>query len=481
MSKEIRLNAFDMNCVVHQSAGLWTHPRDRADRYARLDYWVEVAQILERGKFDGLFIADVLGVYDVYGGSVDSALKTAAQIPLNDPLLVIPPMAHATHDLGFGVTCTLSFEPPYPFARRMSTLDHLTEGRVGWNIVTGYLNSAAKGVGLDGQTAHDTRYEVADEYMEVMYKLWEGSWEDDAVVRDRASGIFTRPEKVHRIVHEGANYRVDAIHLCEPSPQRTPVLYQAGASTMGREFAAKHAECVFLLGPSKQVVAPRVLDIRERARRYGRDPKEILISTLMTVIPGRNDREAREKYEEYRSYISHEGALTLFSGWTGVDFSRFDLDDSVDYIKNDAINSAVEAFTIADPSKVWTVREIAEFVGIGGMGAIVVGSPKSIADQLQSWIAETDLDGFNLAYAVTPESFSDFVELIVPELQRRGIFKREYRPGTLREKLYGPGRARLPQNHPAAAYRRNAETRTQGAHFPDGPPTAAQIGVRVAG
>jgi FMN-dependent oxidoreductase (nitrilotriacetate monooxygenase family) len=474
MSREIRLNAFDMNCVVHQSAGLWAHPRDRADEYARLDYWIDVAQILESGKFDGLFIADVLGVYDVYGGNVDTALKTAAQLPLNDPVLLIPPMARVTKNLGFGVTCTLSFEPPYPFARRMSTLDHLTDGRAGWNIVTGYLNSAAKGVGLDNQTAHDTRYEVADEYMEVMYKLWEGSWEDDAVVRDRKNRIYTRPEKVHRIVHHGANYRVDAVHLSEPSPQRTPVLYQAGASGAGREFAAKHAECVFLLGPSKQVVAPRVKDIRERARRHGRNPSEILTFSLMTVITGRTDAEAQDKYEEYKSYISHEGALTLFSGWTGVDFAQYDLDDPIEYIKNDAINSAVEAFTIGDPNRVWTVREIAEFVGIGGMGAIVVGSPKSVADQLQSWVAETDVDGFNLAYAVTPETFSDFVELIVPELQRRGVYKREYRPGTLREKLYGPGRARLPENHPAAAYRYNAKTGTAGAGFSGWPSIAAQ-------
>jgi alkanesulfonate monooxygenase len=203
------------------------------------------------------------------------------------------------------------------------------------------------------------------------------------------------------------------------------------------------------------VVGPSVKDIRQRARRHGRDPREILISSLMTVIPGRTDKEAQDKYAEYKSYISHEGALTLFSGWTGVDFARFDLDDPIAYIKNDAINSAVDAFTIADPDKVWTVREIAEFVGIGGMGAIVVGSPKSVADQLQSWVEETDVDGFNLAYAVTPESFADFTELIVPELQRRGVFKREYQPGTLREKLYGPGRARLPDSHPAAAFRHN--------------------------
>jgi alkanesulfonate monooxygenase len=453
MGREIRLNAFDMNCVVHQSAGLWRHPRDRSDQYTNLDYWIEVARILERGKFDALFIADVLGVYDVYGGNVDAALGEATQVPLNDPVLLIPPMARATRNLGFGVTCTLSFEPPYPFARRMSTLDHLTDGRIGWNIVTGYLNSAARGVGMDAQTGHDLRYRIGDEYMEVMYKLWEGSWEDDAVVRDRTSGIFTRPDKVHKVVHEGEYYRVNAIHLSEPSPQRTPVLYQAGASDAGREFAAKHAECVFLLGPSKTVVKPRVADIRARAMGHGRKPNDIFIFTLMTVIVGRTEAEAQAKYEEYRSYISHRGALTLLAGWTGIDFSQYQLDDVLRHVRNDAINSAVDAFTVADPNRKWTVREVAEFVGIGGMGAVVVGSPSSVADQLQAWVDETDVDGFNLAYAVTPESFTDFVELVVPELQRRGVYKRDYHDGTLREKLYGRGRARLPDSHPAAAYR----------------------------
>jgi FMN-dependent oxidoreductase (nitrilotriacetate monooxygenase family) len=456
MAREIRFNAFDMNCVVHQSAGLWTHPRDTADRYTDIEYWTDLAQLLERGLFDGLFIADVLGVYDVYGSNVDTALAQAIQVPLNDPVLVIPPMATVTKHLGFGVTCTLSFEPPYPFARRMSTLDHLTKGRVGWNIVTGYLNSAAKGVGLTGQSAHDLRYDVAEEYMEVMYKLWEGSWEDDAVVRDRARRLYTRPEKVHKVVHEGENYRVDAIHLCEPSPQRTPVLYQAGASTKGRQFAARHAECVFLLGPSKQVVAPRVADIRRLAALQGRNPRNILIFTLMTLIVGRTEQEAKEKFEEYRRHISHAGALTLFSGWTGIDFSQYDLDDPIRYIKNDAINSAVEAFTIADPDRVWTVRELAEFVGIGGMGPILVGSAEQIVDELESWIEVTDLDGFNLAYAVTPETFSDIVELVVPELQRRGRYKTDYPEGTLREKLFGRGGPRLPEEHPAARYRHGA-------------------------
>ena len=185
------------------------------------------------------------------------------------------------------------------------------------------------------------------------------------------------------------------------------------------------------------------------------------------MIVGRTEAEAKAKFEDYRSHISHAGALTLFSGWTGIDFSHYSLDDPIRYLKNDAINSAVEAFTLADPNRTWTVREIAEFVGIGGMGPILVGSPEQIADELESWIETTDIDGFNLCYAVTPESFADFVDLVVPELQRRGVYKREYREGTLREKLYGPGRARLPESHPANAYRHHvagaAERRRQSA------------------
>lgn len=451
MTREIHFNAFDMNCVGHQSPGLWAHPRDRSGQYNTIGYWTDLAQILEEGKFDTLFQADVLGVYDVYGGSVDSALRHSTQVPVGDPALVVPAMAAVTKHLGFGVTATLSFEPPYPFARRMTTLDHLTNGRVGWNIVTGYLNSAAKGVGLGQQKGHDTRYDVAEDYLELVYKLWEGSWEDDAVVRDKLNRLFTHPEKVHKVVHNGPYFSADAIHLGEPSPQRTPLLFQAGASGRGRQFAADHAECVFIAAPTKTVLAPRVADIRARAVAGGRKASDILVFTLFTIIVGKTAQEARDKYEEYRQYVSLEGALTLVSGWTGIDFSVYDPDEPIKYIKNDAVQSAVEAFTSADPNRVWTVREIAEWAGIGGLGPVVVGSPTEVADQLEQWVNDTDIDGFNLAYAVSPESFQDIVELVVPELQRRGVYKKEYRPGTLREKLFGRG-PRLSAPHPGARY-----------------------------
>jgi FMN-dependent oxidoreductase (nitrilotriacetate monooxygenase family) len=439
MPKQIRLNAFDMNCVGHQSPGLWTHPRDRSDRYNTLDYWVELAKLLERGKFDALFLADVLGVYDVYRGSPDAAIANAVQVPVNDPLLLIPAMAYVTRNLGFGVTCAVSYEHPYTLARRFSTLDHLTGGRIGWNVVTGYLNSAAKGIGLARQPEHDTRYEIAEEYMQIVYKLWEGSWEDGAVLRDRMQRVFARPENVHRIQHNGRYFQIEAIHLCEPSPQRTPLIYQ------------------FINGPSKQVIAPIVADLRRRAAAAGRNPAEILIFTMMTVITAATSEAARAKLEDYRSYVSEEGALVLMSGWTGVDFSQYGLDEPIRYSRQDAQTSALEAFTIADPDRVWTVREIAKHAAVGGRGPVVVGSPEEVAEELIAWVEETDVDGFNLAYAVMPETFADFVDLVVPELQRRGRYKRDYAPGTLREKFYGRGRARLGVDHPAVRFRSSAD------------------------
>jgi alkanesulfonate monooxygenase len=455
MTKQIRLNAFSMNCVGHQSPGLWRHPRDHSSDYTSLAYWTALARTLERGKFDGIFLADVMGVYDVYGGSPDAALRNGVQVPVNDPMLLIPAMAVVTEHLGFGVTGTLSFEPPYSFARRMSTLDHLTGGRVSWNIVTGYLDSAARAMGQEKQVAHDARYDVAEEYMEVVYKLWEGSWEDGAVLRDRAAGIYADPSKVHRVRHHGTYFNLEGIHLSEPSPQRTPVLFQAGSSAKGQAFAASHSECVFVSAPSRRVVGPSVARLRRQVAEQGRNPSDVLVFAMMTVIVGETDEAAQRKLEEYKAHVSHEGALVLMSGWTGIDFSGCRPEEVVRHIRNDAIHSAIDRFTIADPERVWTVGEVVDFIGIGGASPIIVGSPGRVADEFEAWMRETDVDGFNLTYQVMPETFTDFVDLVVPELQRRGLFKRDYAPGTLREKLFGAGPS-LRAPHPAARFRHGA-------------------------
>lgn len=450
MAKPIRFNAFQMNTVGHQSPGLWTHPRDNSHRYLDADYWVELAQLLEAGHFDAIFLADVLGVYDVYQGSADAALRHAVQAPLNDPLALVPIIAGATRHLGIGVTAALTYEHPYTFARRISTLDHLTKGRIGWNIVTGYLDSAARNLGLQKQLAHDERYDLADEYLDVVYKLWEKSWDDDAVVRDKARGVYADPAKVHPINHAGRHYTVPGIHLCEPSPQRTPFLYQAGASPRGVAFAARHAEATFVSGPSVEVVKRYVDETRAAVRAAGRDGDALLVYAQALVITAPTSAEAHARYEDYQRHIDIDAALALLSGWTGVDFSRIALDSTIEYIDTEAGRSALASLSAADPSRTWTVREAARFIGLGGRGPVLVGSPAEVADQLEAWMEQTGADGFNLAFAISHDSMRDVVELVVPELQRRGRYHggagSDSVAATLRHRLSGKG-SRLPAGH----------------------------------
>lgn len=287
----------------------------------------------------------------------------------------------------------------------------------------------------------------------MLYKLWEGSWQNDAVLRDKTQGIFADPSKVHAISHEGKYFSVPGIHLCEPSPQRTPVLYQAGASSRGQTFASQNAECIFLAAPSKAVTKKFVDGIKEKLLQTGRSPNDIKIYALVSIVTHDTDEKAQKKFEEYQSYGSYDGALTLLSGWSGVDFSQYQATDHVEYIKTNAIQSLLDAYVNADPSKVWTVDEIARWNSLGGNGPVFVGSATTVADKLQEWIEDTGIDGFNLAYILAHQSFQDTVNWIVPELQRRGVYQKEYSSGTLREKLFNKGDY-LSDNHRGTLYRR---------------------------
>jgi FMN-dependent oxidoreductase (nitrilotriacetate monooxygenase family) len=444
--RQIRLNAFDMATPGHIQQGMWRHPRDTSAGYATLAHWMELAKLLERGLFDGLFLADVLGIYDVHGGSPDAALRGGVQVPLIDPMLTIPAMAAVTRHLGFGVTCNTAYEPPFLFARRMSSLDHLTGGRIGWNIVTGYLDSAARALGYDSQMRHDDRYDLADEYMDAVYALWEGSWADDAVKRDAAGRVFTDPARVRRVAHRGRQFRIDAIHLCEPSPQRTPVLYQAGASERGRTFAARHAECVFVNGTSPEVVKQLVADLRARAA-----PRPIQVFVGATVVVGRTEAEARALLAEYAAQADAEGALAHASASLGIDFAKYGMDEPISAGPTQAIQSNVEAMKrVAGPA--WTKRKLLEQSVLGSRQPPIVGDPVQVADALERWVREADVDGFNLSRTVMPECLEAFIGLVVPVLQERGLYKAGYAEGSYRAKLFGAG-DRLPQGHPASGFR----------------------------
>ncbi|MBB5663907.1 FMN-dependent oxidoreductase (nitrilotriacetate monooxygenase family) [Rhizobium leguminosarum] len=446
--KKILLNAFNMNSVGHINHGLWTHPRDQSHRYKTLDYWTSLARTLERGLFDGVFLADIIGVYDIYQGSTDLTVKESIQLPVNDPLLLVSAMAAVTQNLGFGITVNVNSDAPYLFSRRMSTLDHLTDGRLGWNIVTGYLDSAARALGQDAQAEHDSRYDRADEYLEVLYKLWEGSWDDDAVLLDKAGRVFADPGKIRPIAHDGAFYRSHGYHLSEPSRQRTPVLYQAGTSGRGRQFAARHAECVFITATDKVAARTAARALRQEAVAAGRRPDDIKVFVGVTVVTGATQKEAEDRHTEYLRYANPEAGLAHFAASTGIDFSKYDLDEQIIYGTSNAIQSATQLAK----QRGWTKRQLLGELTIGGRYPTIVGNGSKVADELGSWIEEGEIDGFNLTRTVVPESYEDFVDHVVPALQDRSLYKARYLDGSLRRKIFGES-DRLPERHPADAYR----------------------------
>ncbi|RNF38893.1 LLM class flavin-dependent oxidoreductase [Planococcus salinus] len=457
MTRQIHLNAFDMTSAMHNSHGLWKHPNSKRHlHYKDLDYWVELAKLLERGKFDAVFFADVLGIYDVYEDSMDPAIRDGVQVPLNDPAFVVPAMAAVTEHLSFAVTVSTTYEQPFGNARRFSTLDHLTKGRIAWNVVTSYLPNAARNFGLSDMIKHDKRYQLADEFLDVSYKLWEGSWEDGAVTADVANEQLVDPAKVHTIDHEGYYFQVQGPHLSEPSLQRTPVIYQAGTSEKGREFAAKHAECVFVGGETPEKIKFYIEDIRGRAERYGRNSADVKAFTFLNVVVAETTEQAEAKYRELARYWSPEAAKAQYGGSSGYDLSQYkELDSPFEYKHTEHGQSRAASLTKDAPQKL-TVREVLGRFETLNRNNILVGNPSEVADAIQFQFEASGVDGFNLAHLVTPESLQDFVDLVVPELQKRGIYKKEYEQGTFREKLFKDSTGVLPESHPGSRYRISA-------------------------
>jgi len=467
--KQLIINAFAMHSPGHLNPGLFRYPADKGTDYKNIKHWISFAQKLEEAKFHAIFFADVLGGYDVYKGpaNLDPTIPAAAQFPINDPLYSIPAMAAATESIGFGVTASTTYEAPYALARRFSTVDHLSNGRVGWNIVTSYLESAARNFGLDTQIEHDERYRIADEYLDVTYKLWEASWRDDAVEWNKDSANtngstkgyrYADPRGVREINHKGKYFQVPGPHLCEPSPQRTPFLLQAGTSTAGKAFAAKHAEAVFLHAQKPELVRPSVDSIRQQAADLGRNPRDIKIVAGALVIVAETDDAAYAKFEELKKYGDREGALALFGGWTGYDLSTYTDDQDFRFVEQPAVRSMVNHWASTVPGtegKKWDKNTIADYLTLGGNGVKIIGSVQTVADELERWVTVGDVDGFNLSYASIPDTFDDVIRLLLPELRRRGLFWSDYavKGGTFRENMYGQqGRSRLPDSHYAAKF-----------------------------
>ncbi|KAK4210873.1 dimethyl-sulfide monooxygenase [Rhypophila decipiens] len=472
--KSLIINAFVMMCSGHQAPGLWKHPDDQSHRFNEIDHWVDLAKLLEDAKFHGIFIADVLGGYDVYKKSLDPAVATGTQWPVNEPLAVVPAMAAATRSIGFGVTVSTTYEQPYHLARRLATVDHLTKGRLGWNVVTSYLDSAARNLGRKEQLAHDDRYAQAEEYMTVIYKLLQSSWRDDAVQLDRSSKIYTSPQLVREINHTGKFFNVPGPSITQPSPQRTPLILQAGTSKSGKQFAAQHAEAIFVSAHSPSVVKSNIAEVRQLAKeKFGRDgAANIKVLALVTAVLGKTEDEARAKWEEYKSYASTEGALALFGGWTGVDLDKYGDEEELREVESNAVRSTVQAYARFSPKNFskWTKHTVAEHISIGGNGPVLIGTPEQVADGLEAWVEEADVDGFNFTYTVFPQSFKDIIDLLLPELRKRGLFWDDYAApgGTYRENFYGkPGQKYPLDEHAAAKYHWKAGVPAEEAPIPE--------------
>jgi long-chain alkane monooxygenase len=433
--RRAHLCAFIQHGVNSHATGMWRNPKDKVNwDWTRPPYWQHMARTMERGLFDAIFIADELAPYNNYEGSSDACVKYAVQCPTHEPSTLVPILTAATEKLGVGVTLSTAFEHPYSMVRRLSSLDHLSGGRVAWNIVSSYSKSEWDAYGATMSLRQD-RYARMEEYMELCYKLW-GSWEPDAIVADKASGIYADPAKVHEVLHEGEYFRCRGRSFVSRSPQGQPVLWQAGSSDRGRDFAAKHAEAVFAVHPTVERMRQYTDDLNQRLYgKFERRPGSVkLIYGLQTVV-AETRSEARDKYERIKAQIPLEGALAWISGHFGPDFSKYSLDEPVQNIEIPGIQGLFESILYAKGGEPLTVREAALYYAQGMGMPVAVGTPSDIADQMEHYMDDGGADGFMLIATYTPGCFEEFVDLVVPELQRRGRYRRRYPAGTLRENL----------------------------------------------
>jgi long-chain alkane monooxygenase len=422
--------------VSSHSVGMWRHPQDKVGwDYASPPYWRHLARTLERGLFDAVFLADELAPYNSHQGSSDATIRYAVQAPTHEPAALTPIITGATTHLGVGITLSTAFEHPYSMARRLSTFDHLSGGRVAWNIVGSYSPSEFAAYGQD-MPDRSTRYERIEEYVDLCCRLWD-SWQPDAVVADRHSGVYAHPEKVAEVVFEGKYFRCRARHFVAPSPQGRPVLWQAGASEQGRRFAAATAEAIFAIQPTVASMRAYSDDIRSRVAAAGRDPETVKLYYGAQVVIGDTESQARERADYLRSLLHPEASLAMLSGQLGVDFSEFDPTALLRDIPVPGIQGVKDALVATGADDSVTVAEAADIYAFRFAMPQVIGTPQSVADQLENFMDGGGADGFMLLATHTPGCFEEFVDLVVPELQRRGRYRTRYPGDTLRANIIG--------------------------------------------
>jgi FMN-dependent oxidoreductase (nitrilotriacetate monooxygenase family) len=433
-------------------SGSWEMEGNSSPDLLGLDRWIKMARRCEDAGADFLFLADTYGYPLINDRIPPKAVETGMFLPSVDCMTIMSALVAATQHLGLVATVSTSVEKPQMVARKFATLDHLTGGRVGWNIVTGAAQNGTARLFGEDLVPHDLRYAMADDHVDLSLKLWEGCWEDDAVVIDRKAGVYADPDKVHEIVHDGPYYSASGLLSVPASPQRTPTLFQAGASSKGRNLAAKYAEGVFIAA-EPHVMAEQIADIRARAVALGRSPDAIkfLVAGTFRVAPTK--AEAIERRDQQIDLVTLEQAAVSYAFFTGLDLLSMNLDEPLQMTKTETGRTNVERFTGRDDAPAPTVRQILEeFRRNSVMGAPFIGDPRQVVDQAVAIIEQTGADGF----LVQPDwsgTWDSFFDLVMPELARRGLLKAPSTGRTLRERLFGQGRRHLPGDHPGSQYR----------------------------
>ena len=427
MSKrKMVLGVFFMGSGHHIAA--WRHPHTPHDGYENIDFYIDLAKTAEKGKLDMLFISDALSLTEK---------SHPSELVRFEPTTLISYLAAVTEKIGLVATASTTYNEPFNLARTFASIDHLSKGRAAWNIVTSYYENDALNFGLSRHPEHDERYEIADEFVEVVKKLW-NSWESDALPRDKEQGTYFLPEKLHPANHEGKYFKVKGPLNASRPTQGYPVLIQAGSSPRGRKFASKTAEVIFTAQQTLHEAQAFYKDIKQQALTNNRSPESIKILPGVSPVVGHTEEEARAKYEELQSLIPEDIALAFLSDYLGgLDLSQYDLDAPLpeDIPITNGNQSRRELIIDLAKRERLTVRELAKYVAGARGHRIIFGSPEQIADRMQEWFDHEAADGYNLLFPYYPTLFEDFVQLVIPILQKRGIFREDYEGTTLREHL----------------------------------------------
>jgi FMN-dependent oxidoreductase (nitrilotriacetate monooxygenase family) len=452
MPKQLVLGAFE-EFTPNFIANTWHHERGDTSGFAGLPFWRDLALALEGAGFDFLFLAEAIGYPMTADGEVPEAvIREAVQFPVHDPIALVAALGAVTERLGLVVTASTTAQHPLLNARTFTTIDHLTDGRVGWNIVTSDNQYAlVRLLGMDSVTPHDQRYARATEFVDLDLALWEKGWDDDALRADKATKTFADPAGVHRITHDGAYFRFDGYFPATPSPQRTPTLFQAGTSAAGVAFAARYAECVFTQDREHARLAATVARIRAAAVGAGRPADSIKIVNGASFVVADTHAEAVRLREELNTTPTRDAVAALFLGWSGVDLGALDPAATLDEVSTEVGQTMIAMWRNADGSSP-TVGEVLDSLPATMGGIKLTGTVDEVADAVEQLVAETDIDGLLVEnWYGGLEGYREFIDLVMPALRDRGLLPPAPRRGSLREMLTGTPTPRLPAWHPGRA------------------------------